>query len=121
MFRGGIFFTGLWLGLPACLQQFDALVKKFFKATADERNNLIGQAEKEAQSLTNEKDKASADMYIKTMKKIVEKGNEFVNTEIERLEKLRDGKLSDKKKEQIGDRLNILSTFSVSKDVKDEL
>lgn len=113
--------SGLWLGLPSCLEQFDVLVKQFFKASADERQNLIGQAEKEAEAITNEKDKASADMYVKTMKKVVEKGNNFVNTEIERLEKLRDGKLSDKKKEQIAGRLNILATFILSKDLKDEL
>ena len=56
------------------------------------------------------------------MQKIIEKGDGFVETELERLEKLRSGKLSDKKKEQIGGRLNILSTFIVSKlHVKDEL
>ncbi|XP_045172032.1 endoplasmic reticulum resident protein 29-like [Mercenaria mercenaria] len=113
--------SGLWLGLPACLEQFDNLVKQFFQGTADEKNKLIAQAEREAGALTTDKDKASADMYIKTMKKVLEKGISFVNSEIERLEKLRSGKLSDKKKEQIGDRLNILATFSISKDTKDEL
>jgi hypothetical protein len=96
-------------------------VKQFFKASADGKSKLIAEAEKEAESLTAEKEKASANMYIKTMQKVVEKGADFVGTEIERLEKLRSGKLSDKKKEQIGDRLNILATFSVSKDIKDEL
>ncbi|KAH3891918.1 hypothetical protein DPMN_016028 [Dreissena polymorpha] len=54
-------------------------------------------------------------MYVKTMQKVIEKGDDFVDSEIDRLEKLRSGKLSDKKKEQLSDRLNILSTFSVAK------
>lgn len=113
---------GLWIGLPACLEQFDNLVRQFFKVSAEEREKLIAEAEKEKADLSTDYEKTSADNYIKTMKKVAEHGNGFVDSEIERLEKLRSGKLSDKKKEQIGDRLNILSTFSVSiQHVKDEL
>ncbi|KAL4223166.1 Endoplasmic reticulum resident protein 29 [Mactra antiquata] len=113
--------SGLWLGLPACLEQFDNLVKQFFKSSSEKKDALIKQAEEEAGKLTSESDKASGDMYVKTMKKIVEKDETFVDTEIERLEKLQSGKLSDKKKEQLGNRLNILATFSLSRNVKDEL
>ena len=36
------YFSGLWLGLPACLQEYDPLVKDFL-ATSDEaaRKNII--------------------------------------------------------------------------------
>jgi len=97
-------------------------VKQFFSAPSDKREVLISEAEAEKEKVTREVEQNSADMYIKTMQKIIEKGDGFVETEVERLEKLRSGKLSDKKKEQIGGRLNILSTFIVSKlHVKDEL
>jgi len=98
-------------------------VKQFYPPS-DKREGLIAQAEKAAQALTKEWEKTSADMYIKTMKKIIEKGESLVDSEIERLEKLRSGKLSDKKKEQLTDRLNILGSFSVSRvqaGIKDEL
>jgi len=113
--------SGLWIGLPACLQNFDDIVKKFFGASADDRAKLIAEAEAEAEKVTKEEDKPSADMYVKTMKKVVEKGDIFVGTETERLEKLMSGKLSDNKKEQISNRLNILSTFSLSQKFRDEL
>ncbi|XP_076453215.1 endoplasmic reticulum resident protein 29-like [Babylonia areolata] len=110
--------SGLWLGLPACLEEFDKLVSEFFKAKED-RNAILEKAEKAATALTREADKESAEVYIKTMKKILDKGDEFVTTEIERVEKLKDGKVSDKKKEQLGKRLNILTSFDLR--LKDEL
>ena len=113
-------FAGLWLGLPGCLEQFDKIVKEFTKASDEEKAKLVTKAEEEAGKLTNEKQKASAEMYIKTMKKVVEKGNEFINTETQRVEKLQSGKISDKKKEQLNDRLNILASFSMGLQ-KDEL
>ena len=58
-------------------------------------------------------------MYIKTMSKVLDKGSNFINTEMERVEKLKDGKVSDKKKEQLGKRLNILTSFEMR--LKDEL
>ncbi|XP_052797761.1 endoplasmic reticulum resident protein 29-like [Mya arenaria] len=105
--------SGLWIGLPGCLEQFDVLVKQFFLPSAN-RDELIARGEEQAKLLSKDVEKTSSDMYIKIMKRVAEKGTGFVDSEIERLEKLRSGKLSDKKKEQLADRLNILATFSVS-------
>ena len=115
-----ILFTGLWLGLPGCIEQLDKIVKDFTTASDDEKTKLLAKAEEESSKLTTESQKASADMYIKTMKKVIEKGNDFIDTEIKRVEKLQSGKLSDKKKEQLNDRLNILASFSMGIK-KDEL
>lgn len=52
------------------------------------------------------------------MKKLVETPN-FVDTEIKRVEKLKDGKVSDTKKEQLNERLNILTSFQMR--LRDEL
>lgn len=111
--------AGLWLGLPACLEEFDKLVTEFVAAEGDAKNDIIRKAEKVAESLTKEADKESAEVYIKTMQKIADKGSKFIQSEIERVEKLKDGKVSDKKKEQLGKRLNILSSFEMR--LKDEL
>lgn len=59
-----------------------------------------------------------AEIYIKIMKKLVETPN-FVDTEIKRVEKLKDGKVSDTKKEQLNERLNILTSFQMR--LRDEL
>ena len=60
---------------------------------------------------------------MKTMQKVVEKGDDFVDSELTRVEKLMDGKVSDKKKQQLKDRANILTVFQLSKQggSKDEL
>jgi endoplasmic reticulum protein 29 len=50
---------------------------------------------------------------------VMDKGDKFVQTEMERVEKLKDGKVSDNKKEQLGRRLNILTSFELR--MKEEL
>ena len=113
------FFTGLWLGLPACLEEFDKLVTDFFKADSKDRQAILDKAQEAAESYTTALDKESAQVYVKTMQKIMDKGSKFVQSERERVEKLKDGKVSDKKKEQLGRRINILTSFELR--MKDEL
>lgn len=53
------------------------------------------------------------------MKRILEKGAGFVKSEVERLSKIvREGKVNEKKKQELSNHLNILHSFAV---VKDEL
>lgn len=111
--------AGLWLGLPACLEEFDKLVAEFLKANPEARLGIVEKAEAALKTLTKDSDKESAEVYIRTMKKIEEKGDTFINSEIERVEKLKDGKVSDKKKEELNRRLNILTSFELR--LKDEL
>ena len=112
------FYQGLWIGRPGCLENFDKLVQEFYE-DKDKREAVLKKAEVESENLTSEETKASASMYVKTMRKIIEKGNDFISSEVKRVEKLRSGKVSDKKKEQLSDRLNVLSTFKMRS--KDEL
>lgn len=53
------------------------------------------------------------------MEKILEKGNNFINTEMERVKKLLTGKISFDKKKELTTRINILQTFQL-KDNKDK-
>lgn len=112
------FSAGLWLGLPSCLEDFDSLVAEFHKTSDDKKPDLIKRAEELANKYESEKEKKSAEIYMKTMKKLVETPN-FVDTEIKRVEKLKAGKVSDNKKEQLNNRLNILTSFQMR--MKDEL
>lgn len=53
------------------------------------------------------------------MKRILDKGKNVVKNEVERLTKIvREGKVNEKKKQELSNHLNILHSFSV---VKDEL
>lgn len=112
--------TGLWLGLPACIKEFDEFVKQFLIATTDdERKQVIEQAEKEQKKITDTTILERSAVYVKTMQKILETGKEFINTELNRVEKLSEGKVSDKKKAQLKNRANILTSFQLQ--MKDEL
>lgn len=51
------------------------------------------------------------------MKKILENGIGFVKQEVSRLSKIvTEGKVNDKKKKELSNRLNILHSFSIKKD-----
>ena len=118
------YLTGLWLGLPATIQDYDALVKDFL-ATSDEaaRKSIIEKAQEKADSYEEEVTKTRATVYVKTFQKMLEKGDDFVKSELKRVDTLLEGKVSDKKKAQLRDRSNILTSFEMrmSSDKKDEL
>lgn len=114
--------AGLWLGLPACIEEFDELVKQFYQVSGDERNQVIDKAEKMKEAITDDavkKDRAT--FYVKAMQKVIENGDNYVDTEIARLEKLSEGKVSEKKKVQLKDRAMILTSFQLQMPKKVEL
>lgn len=104
--------TGLWIGLPGCLESFDALAGQF-AATHDssDRKEILRQAEDALGNVSLDGERKSADIYVKVMRKIVEKGDAFLQSELARVENLRKGKLSKEKKEEMDRRLNILHSF----------
>ena len=109
-----IFSAGLWLGLPACIEEFDNLIKEFFKSSfTEDREKIIAKAEKLEAGIKDEDKKSRAGIYIKTMRKCIEKGDEFITQESARVEKLSGEKISEKKKRQLQDRANILTSFSM--------
>jgi len=112
--------AGLWLGLPACIEEFDELVKQFFQVSGDDRNKVIDKAEEMKEAITDDPvKKERATVYIKAMQKVIQNGDGYIDTEIARVEKLSDGKVSEKKKAQLKDRASILTSFQLQK--KDEL
>lgn len=104
--------TGLWLGLSHTLQAYDRMAFDFMQSSEEfERNLILKQAETDQEGLS-EMDQKSASFYIKYMKKIMEKGGDFIDNEISRVEKLRDeAKTSLKKKVQLNVQSNILNSF----------
>jgi endoplasmic reticulum protein 29 len=45
------------------------------------------------------------------MQKVIERGNQFIDSEIERVKNIISGKLADNKKTEMKGRLNILQSF----------
>ncbi|GJQ78008.1 wbl [Trypoxylus dichotomus] len=106
--------SNMYIGLPGCLEEFDNLAADFVKSS-DKEQKL-----KEIQDLSEkrpEKEKSTIKTYLTFMKKIIENGVKFISQEKSRLNKIiRDGKLADKKKEELSQRLNILYSFRTQKD-----
>jgi len=114
--------TGLWLGLPACIQEFDELVKQFFQASGEARQKVVDKAEQMKEAITADAvKKERATVYIKAMQKVIENGDGYVDTEIARVEKLSEGKVSERKKAQLKDRASILTSFRLQMTKKEEL
>ncbi len=87
---------------------------------AGTKGKLVVEAEKFRDKEQEESRKASANIYTKIMHKVVAEGTNFIAKEMERVKKLMDGKVSDAKKKQLQERLNILKSFERQK-TKDEL
>jgi len=108
--------------LPACIEEFDELVKQFFQVSGDDRNQIIDKAEKMKEAITDDTvKKERATVYVKAMQKVIENGDSYIDTEIVRVEKLSEGKVSEKKKAQLKDRASILTSFQLQMPKKDEL
>lgn len=97
---------------------FDEVAKKFIKDESF-RDAAIADISKTAAAETDADYKKSGEYYVKAMKKIIEKGEGYVATEISRLERMLAGNMKAAKRDQMFKRKNILSQFL--KDEKDEL
>ncbi|KAJ8981880.1 hypothetical protein NQ317_008228, partial [Molorchus minor] len=106
--------TNVYLGLAGCLEAFDKLAIKF--VSSNDKEAVLKEAEKAAKALSSEREQNIANTYTKFMKKVIEIGASFVGQEERRLNKIiKEGKVNDKKKEQLTHRLNILKSFVTQK------
>ena len=108
--------TGLYVGLPGNLEVFDKMAQGFLGKDTAEATALHKAAEV-AQSKVTASDAGSARAYVKIMARVLEKGPSFISAETNRVKKLMQGKITEKKKRFFSERLNILSSFTS----KDEL
>jgi len=108
--------SSVYMVLKGCLEQFDYVAKRFVdavaatSAVAQEAQAILNEAE-EQQKQVAEKDQDIAKIYIVMMKRIQDKGLDFVAAEKKRQKQLLNGKISEKKKLDIQQKLNILSAF----------
>ena len=93
--------SGIYLPLPGCIEEFDRLVDKLLVASKEDRSGVLTEAENLWDKIHGPRMSKRADIYIKIMRKIVDSDLEFVNKEIERVNKLLKGKISSDKKEEL--------------------
>jgi endoplasmic reticulum protein 29 len=77
---------------------------------------LLREAEDLWDKASGASEQKAAEMYVKTMRKIIDMGNKFVETEMKRIQNIVQGKISAEKIQEMNFRLNILQSFH-----KDEL
>ncbi|RWS05176.1 endoplasmic reticulum resident protein 29-like protein [Dinothrombium tinctorium] len=104
--------TGIRILLDKCLQEYDELAEAFMSRdlSKENREKFLKLAQEKAANL-KEDEKKSAEVYIKVMQKVIERGDKFVESEQERVKNIIAGKVSDTKKSEMQARLNILQSF----------
>lgn len=91
------------------IDKFDEFAKEFM-TNVDKRDAIL----EEAKSLIDaQEDPKDATYYTKVMERVQSKGDAFITTEIERLNRLLDGAISAKKSDEFSKRRNILKKFQV--------
>lgn len=122
--------TGIWIGAPGCLQEFDQLAKDFIRSPCPhKRKALLKNAEDLWDNIKSNSARRSAETYVKTMRKLISlvaegiiKEGDFLEREKLRVKGLVGEKVSDQKKEELKTRINILDSFALYlKSEKDEL
>lgn len=104
--------SGVYIGCNGCIQVFDELVVKFIKEkSVDGKKKLLLKAENLWDKAKGNQEQKSAEVYVKVMRKIIEKGDEFLSSENSRVENLLKNKISKEKKEELQHRINILQAF----------
>jgi len=112
--------SGVYIGCTGCLKAFDEIAAKFTKENnPEEKKKLLRKAEDLWDKAKGNQEQKSAEIYVKIMRRLVEKGDEFLSSENLRVENLLKGKISKEKKEELQQRINILQGFK--KQPHDEL
>ncbi|XP_071531891.1 endoplasmic reticulum resident protein 29 [Panulirus ornatus] len=107
----------VYIGLEGCLEAFDRIVDRFMiTENHSDRKALLRRAEDEWDKLKSPSDQQIAETYVKIMRKVIEKGTEFVTLEKARVEGLMNERITKEKKEEMQGRLNVLKSF-----IRDEL
>lgn len=90
-------------------REFDTLAERFTKAsTKEDREKILFAAESWAKEKTED---SGADVYVKIMKAALDGGMEGLKKEVTRVEKMLDKKSSDKVREKLTKKRNVLNSF----------
>lgn len=97
----------------ARVEELDALARKFVDAAAKKKAAVVTEAEKAAKAIKDAAAKANGELYVKLMKKAVEKGDEWFAKESSRLERMiGSGSVAAGKVDEMSKKLSVLSAFT---------
>lgn len=104
---------GIKMPFPGGIPELDALVKSFLTDGMKDADVTAAQALADGDYKENKR----AAVYPKIMKKIKEKGEDYVATETARVTKVMAGKLTPEKKEEMDNKLKVLNVFANKQDL----
>lgn len=109
--------SNIRLLLEGCVSQLDDLAEKFTSADNKEtKEEVVAETTKVVDALEG-KDKTSGDIYLKLMQRVIERGDKFILSELERVRNLLSaGKMNDSKKKDLQKRINIIQSFQTPKE-----
>lgn len=113
--------TELFIGKEGCLKAYNDLAKEFVNLSEEEQKTRLQEAQQLKEQLVKEQERVHAQFYITFMEKLMKAGYSFVEEETKRLQRLKAGKVSAAKKQELGIKLNILESFRVNVLRKEEL
>ncbi|EFN53221.1 hypothetical protein CHLNCDRAFT_137098 [Chlorella variabilis] len=107
-------FINEQVAADAGFARVDALVpiaQKFMAAAAADQAAVVAEAKAAAEAAAAD-DKDNAALYVRFMKKAVEKGVEWVTKEVERLTKMAEKPMSAAKLDEVSRKISVLSSFT---------
>jgi len=109
--------TVVYIGLPGTIEQFDELASEFAKEkSVEKRQDILLRAEMLWDKTEGKQKQRSAEIYVMSMRKALEKGDKFYDNETIRINNVLKGSMTREKKADLGVRLNILESFKVQHD-----
>ncbi|KAE9445839.1 hypothetical protein C3L33_22270, partial [Rhododendron williamsianum] len=93
------------------IETLDTLVKEFVTASSEEKKTVYGRMEEEVEKLKGAAARYGK-IYLKASKSCLEKGADYANNEIQRLERMLKKTISAAKADDFTLKKNILSTFA---------
>lgn len=108
--------TGVFVGVKGQVKELDALAQQFVAAPGKSRKDLFAQAKAAADAVdTSASPDTSSyvEYYIKTMQRVLDKGDSYLEQESKRLKKMAEDKaVAATKRGTFEWRLNVLSSFT---------
>lgn len=114
--------TDIYIGLDGCLETYDKIAKKFITKTIDDDGtttapaSLIFLVKGLIENESNKQEQSTAQIYLMIMQRIQAKGIDFVANENRRINQLLLEKITETKRQELRQRINILRAFEFSGD-----
>ncbi|KAI0510788.1 hypothetical protein KFK09_011397 [Dendrobium nobile] len=102
--------TGQLTSQAGIVATIDSLVKELISVANDERKAVLSKIEEEVEKLEGSSVRYGK-VYLKAAKSYIDKGSEYANKEIERLQRMLEKSISPAKADEFIIKKNILSTF----------